>query len=83
MEKTMTAIEMSGTIDEHRNLKLDDLFPLSGPNRVRVIVMYPEDDLDEIVWQKAVSSNPAFDFLKDSREDIYTLNDGIPFDANK
>ncbi len=83
MENTMTAIEMSGTIDENRNLKLDDLFPISGPKRVRVIVMYPDDDFDEMAWYKAASNNPALDFLKDSKEDIYTLNDGTPFNDNK
>jgi Uma2 family endonuclease len=30
-------------------------------------------------WLRASASNPAFDFLKDPEEDIYTLEDGMPF----
>ena len=29
-------------------------------------------------WLKAAMSNPAFDFLKDPREDIYLPTDGRP-----
>jgi hypothetical protein len=79
METTMTAIEMTGTIDEHRQLQLDDPLPVSGPMRVRVIVLYPiEDEWDEKEWLHAATRNPAFKFLKDPEEDIYSLNDGEP-----
>ena len=37
-------------------------------------------DLNEIEWLQAAAANPAFDFLKDSEEDIYTFSDGRPFD---
>jgi hypothetical protein len=30
-------------------------------------------------WLRASASNPTFDFLKDPKEDIYTLEDGISF----
>ncbi len=39
MESTMTAIEMTGTIDEHRQLRLDSALPIPGPMRVRVLVL--------------------------------------------
>ena len=35
----MTAIEMTGTVDENHQLKLDGLLPIAGPKRVRVIVL--------------------------------------------
>ena len=79
METTMTAIEMSGTVDDQRHLNLDDLLPISGPRRVRVIVMYPHDEPDETEWLEAAARNPAFDFLNEPEEDIYSLNDGKPF----
>jgi hypothetical protein len=80
MEATMTAIEVTGTIDEHRQLQLDGALPVSGPMRVRVIVLCPTyDEWDETEWLQAAASNPAFDFLKDPEEDIYTLADGEPF----
>jgi hypothetical protein len=80
MESAMTAIELTGTVDEQRQLRLDDLLPIPGPKRVRVIVLYsPVDEWDEKEWLHAAARNPAFDFLKDAEEDIYSLADGRPF----
>ena len=76
----MTAIEMTGRIDEHRQLQLDNPLPVSGPMRVRIIVLYPiQDQEDETEWLQAAARNPAFEFLKDPEEDIYSLTDGEPF----
>jgi hypothetical protein len=80
METTLTAVERTGTINEHHELQLDGALPIPGPKRVRVIVMYSAaDQSDEIEWFHAASQNPAFDFLKDPGEDIYTLIDGKPY----
>ena len=80
MESTMTAIEMTGTIDEHRQLRLDSELPIPGPVRVRVLVLYPlDDEWDETEWLQAAARNPAFAFLRETEEDIYTRADGEPF----
>ena len=80
MEVQMAAIEMTGTIDEHNQLKLDSLLPFSGPKRVKVIVLSPlDDELDETSWLQATAQNPAFTFLADATEDIYSVTDGKPF----
>jgi hypothetical protein len=82
MEAALTAIELTGTIDERRQLQLDDLLPIPGPKRVRVIVLYsPVDEWGETEWRHAAAHNPAFDFLKEPEEDIYSLADGKPFHA--
>jgi hypothetical protein len=84
METAMTAIELTGTIDEHHQLRLDTPLPISGPKRVRVIVLYPlDDESDEIEWLRAAARNPAFDFLKESAEDVYSIEDGKPFHADE
>lgn len=76
----MTAIEMTGTIDEDQQLQLDGAVPIPGPVRVRVMVCpLDEDDLDETEWLRAAATNPVFDFLNDPEEDIYSPTDGIPF----
>ena len=81
MESTMTAIELSGTVDENHSLQLDGPLPISGPKRVRVIILYPQgDDWTEDEWLRAAARNPAFNYLHDPAEDIYTLADGTPFD---
>ncbi|MBK9017494.1 MAG: hypothetical protein IPM82_27505 [Saprospiraceae bacterium] len=74
----MKAIEIKANIDEKGQLKTDA--PLKIINkRVKIIVLVPEDnDLDDDEWMEGLSSNPAFDFLKEEAENIYTLADGNP-----
>lgn len=80
MEATMTAIETTGTVDKHHRLKLDEALPVSGPMRVRVIVLYPlAEGLDETDWLRAAARNPAFQDLAAPEEDIYSLEDGELF----
>ena len=58
----------------------DETLSVVGTTRVRVSRLLPEEfDIDEAEWLQAAAANPAFDFLKDPEEDIYTLSDGEPF----
>jgi hypothetical protein len=76
----MNAIETTGTVDANHQLRLDEPLPLAGHSRVRVIVLAPvEADIPETAWTKAVAASPAFDFLNDAGENIYTVADGKPF----
>ncbi len=74
----LTAIETTATINANRQLLLDEDLPENVSAKVRVIVLFAEDDLNEKEWMKAASKNDAFDFLNDEAEDIYTLEDGKP-----
>ena len=38
------------------------------------------EEISESEWLYAAVTNPAFEFLKEPEEDIYTLEDGRPFD---
>lgn len=81
MEHSLNAIELTGTVDENNQLRLDERLPIPGPRRVRVIVLYSEDrDWEEGEWLYTAARSPAFDFLRELREDIYTREDGKPFD---
>jgi len=74
------AIETTGTVDAQRHLILDEELALAGPTRVRVIILLPEEaEIDEMEWLRTAAANPAFDFLKQPEEDIYTLANGRPF----
>ena len=76
----MNAIETTGTVDEQHQLRLDAPLPIAGQRRVRVLILVPEpEDLEEAEWLEAAASNPAFDFLKETAENIYTSSDGRPF----
>ncbi len=80
MQATTKATKTTGTIDAQDHLVLDKTLPITGPTRVRVIMLVPEDsDINETEWLQAAAANPAFYFLKDPEEDIYTLSDGRPF----
>jgi hypothetical protein len=79
----MKAIEITTKTDKHGHLKIN--YPMNKKERnVRIIILVDEnsDDLDEEkLWMNSVSTNPAFDFLKDINEDIYSLTDGEPFNG--
>jgi len=71
----MIAFETKGLIDKDGYLTVEQ--PIALRNRkVRVLVLLPEDQ-ENTEWLQAVASNPAFDFLADEAEDIYSLNDGF------
>ena len=76
----MNAIETTGVVDAQHQLRLDEPLPLADQSRVRVIVLVPEEaEASEAVWTKAAATSPAFGFLKEAAEDIYTTADGKPF----
>jgi hypothetical protein len=80
MEPAMTAIETTGMVGEDRRLRLDEDLPVSGPMRVRVIVLYPlPDEEGEDEWLRAAARNPAFGDLESPEEELYSLEDGAPF----
>ncbi len=85
MEGAVRAIEVTGSIDEQRRLHLDEPLPFGGSGKVRVIVLISEEASEsaevseEGEWLRSAANNPAFGFLHDAEEDIYTLEDGRPF----
>ncbi len=80
MAITKRAFETTGVVDAHRQIILDEPVPVWAPTRVRVIVLLPEEaEISEEEWLRAAAANPAFDFLREPQEDIYTMADGRPF----
>ncbi len=80
----LTAIETTGTNNANHQIVLDENLPDNAPSRVRVIVLYDENnDIKEKDWLQAASINGAFDFLNDEAEDIYTLQDGVALNVEK
>ncbi len=77
----MKAIEINSKTDKYGNLKIE--YPLNKKNRnVRVLILLDDDYInpeDEKLWLQSISKNPAFDFLNDPAENIYSLKDGEPF----
>ena len=77
----MKAIEINSKTDKTGRLKIDYKLDKSESN-VRILILL-EDDIseqeEEKLWMNSISKNPAFDFLNDPVEDIYSLKDGEPF----
>lgn len=77
----MRAIEINTMTDRLGHLKLD--YPINKrEKKVRVIILVDETtdyDDEETQWLNAISTNPAFDFLNEPSENIYTLKDGESF----
>ena len=75
----MKAIELIGDIDEQHRLRAEAPAELpAGP--VRLIVLWPDEDEAGIAWPQGLLREWA-DELKDSRQDIYTLEDGQAVNA--
>ncbi len=78
----MKAIETTGQINQEGALLLDQPLAVKG-KKVKIIILMEEDETgppggEEQEWLSAMSTNPAFDFLKDEQEDIYSITDGKP-----
>ena len=77
--KHMKAIEITGSINEQGSVELDQPLTATKSTRFRGILLFP--DLDEAQeWSLPALKTSAIDFLGDSEEDIYTLEDGKPID---
>lgn len=76
----MKAIELKSKTNQKGELKITYKLQKAEANvRVLILVDDASDENDEETWMSSISKNPAFDFLKDSQEDIYSLNNGEPF----
>lgn len=71
----MKAIEIKSKTNSKGHLKLDLDLKEAGKN-VKILILMEEDLNEEMEWLKMISGDPAFDFLKDTEEDIYSLYDG-------
>jgi hypothetical protein len=75
----MKAIELVGDVDEKHRLQAD--VPAEVPaGPVRLIVLLPDEDEGGIAWPQGVSREWGAE-LSDSRQDLYTLDDGQPVNA--
>lgn len=77
----MKAVEINSKTDKTGRLKINYKLNRSD-SIVRVLILFEDDSLEkdeETFRMSSISNNPAFDFLKDSAEDIYSLKDGEPF----
>ncbi|MFH1049411.1 MAG: hypothetical protein V1779_00610 [bacterium] len=77
----MKAIEINSKTDKSGHLKIN--YKLNrADSKVRVLILLDDDSSEkdeDVLWMNSISNNPAFDFLNDSAEDVYSIKDGEPF----
>ena len=76
----MRAIEINSKTDKTGHLKINYKLDKSE-SKVRILILLDDDFLEleeEKLWMNSISKNPAFDFLNDPVDDIYSLKDGEP-----
>jgi hypothetical protein len=75
----MKIIKLFGNIDEHHRLQaqMPQEVP-SGP--VQLIILAPAEDDASTVWTEGLVAEWPGE-LADSRQDVYTLEDGKPVDG--
>jgi hypothetical protein len=75
----MKAIELIGDIDNQHRLQAEVPAELpAGP--VRLIVLLPDEDDAGTAWAQGISKEWA-DELRESLQDLYSLEDGQPVNA--
>ena len=76
----MKAIEIKSKTNKKGELNIHYELGKSEEN-VRVLILIEDSpNIDEEKeWIESFAKNPAFDFLSDESEDIYSLTDGEPF----
>ncbi len=78
----MKAVEIIGSVEKDGTVSVSQKISSVPPGPVRILLLSPdqeEQELDEKIWIRGASTNPAFDFLKNLEEDIYSLSDGRAF----
>ncbi len=75
----MRTFETSAVVEDRNNIHLDHPIEKSISGKVHVIIVSEDNEITEDEWMLSAANNPAFDFLKDPKEDIYSLQDGKPW----
>ena len=78
----MKVEEIYATVDEKGNLHAGKLQNFKN-QKVKLIVLAHDDEISDKEWMSFLATNPAFDFLKDEGEDIYTIHDGKPYKSER
>ena len=74
----MEAIEKNIEFDEQGNALLH-LGKNFSKRKAKVVVLFEDEGITEKEWLKLAMKGGAYDFLNDPAEDIYTMEDGVPY----
>ncbi|HSN07405.1 MAG TPA: hypothetical protein VLS85_00130 [Hanamia sp.] len=77
----MEAFEKIVHFDEEGNLLLK-LGKDFSKKEAKVVVLIKDDEITEKEWLSVAMKGGAYDFLNDPAEDIYTMEDGVPYKSD-
>ncbi len=78
----MKAIEVTGSVNEAGYVAFDQPIANAKPLRFRGILLLPDSiDSQDEEWSPSAISASVRDWLDDPEEDVYTLEDGEPIEA--
>ena len=77
----MEAFEKIVHFDEEGNLLLK-LGKDFSKKEAKVVVLVKDDEITEKEWLSIAMKGGAYDFLNDPAEDIYTMEDGVPYKSD-
>lgn len=78
----MQAIEKNIEFDEKGN-SLIHLGVNFSMKKAKVVLLFEDDEITEKEWLQFAMKGGAFDFLNDPAEDIYSIEDGIPYEKKQ
>jgi hypothetical protein len=77
----MKAVELRTRTKEDGSISIEHT-GLSGGVLVRILILSEEEEgEEEKLYLKTISRNPAFDFLNEPEEDVYSPKDGKPYNG--
>ncbi|MDE3182333.1 MAG: hypothetical protein KGM16_02840 [Bacteroidota bacterium] len=77
----MEAFEKIVHFDEEGNLLLK-LGKDFSKKEAKVVVLIKDDEITEKEWLSVAIKGGAYNFLNDPAEDIYTMEDGVPYKSD-
>lgn len=72
--------ETTGILNSEDTLILHTSPPIAKNKKVKVIIMLEEKNKED-EWLEAASTNPAFSDIFEKDQDIYSIDDGKPFNG--
>lgn len=74
-------LQFTGVVSKQNELLIDVPLPFSVNSRVKISISIDDNEDEGPEYLAAIAKNPAFKDIFDDSEDIYTLEDGKPFEG--
>ncbi len=80
------AVRTTGRVNKSKGVSFAEPLPWDEDTPVEIIVIPTisvSDEISDAEWLKAAANNPAFADWNHPEEDIYSPDEGVPFDEHR